>query len=538
MQIEQARLADVLADEPSGAWLEELSALYGKLEPLLVERAGAWKTVVKAFQEKFGDHGELFMLRAPARANLLGRHSDFQGGRSNGTCLPMELLAVARFRRDDTVAMADVRSSLFPDRSFSIADWLPPEWRGKEWYDYLHHVYSQLIPGDWINYAQGPVLRQQNMCPDRQLCGFDAMILGNVVRAAGLSSSSSLSCLATLAVAIANDIEMSREEVALESGRGEHFTGTRGGAGDQAVIMLTPLGKVLHNRTRPHVEYELLDFPKSCVLVVMYSGLPAKKAVGRAKNDYNEHAAAYQFGVKLLNRQGEGLEKVSMIADLIGPELGLTEKQVLEAVRALPERITRPELRKVCAGEEKWFEQIIATHEEPQAGYAVRKICLFGVAEFSRSRMAPALLGAGDLKEFGRLMYASHDGDRVVEWSADGKARPHDNEAPDGYMDELVAGANVSRGEYKLLPHQPGGYPNSCWQTDRIVDICKEVEGVYGACLTGAGFGGHVLALVAPDQVVALFAGLKRDFYEANGIPFGAQLCTAASSATVHRLVC
>ena len=42
MQIEQARLADVLADEPSDAWLEELSALYGKHEPLLVERAGAW----------------------------------------------------------------------------------------------------------------------------------------------------------------------------------------------------------------------------------------------------------------------------------------------------------------------------------------------------------------------------------------------------------------------------------------------------------------------------------------------------------------
>lgn len=536
MQLSPIKLSEVLADTPSDGFLEGLSRLYGCDESILIDRARAWNEAVTAFRACHGNGGQPFIIRAPARANFLGRHSDAQGGRSNCTCLPAELIMVAKARRDDALVIRDLQTSLFPPRSFSIGEWMPGEWRGKCWDDYLQHVHPRIVSGDWINYAAGSFLILQCRLPDKRLKGIDAVVSGNIVPAAGLSSSSALSCAGTLAALHVNDVEISAEDAAVLSGHGEHFSGSRGGAGDHAAIMLTPCGKILHARTTPAVDYEFLDFPATCVLVAIYSGLAAVKTTGRAKNLYNERTATYQFAVRLLAQQMDVLPDISVIADLINPDRGLSEKQILTCIRSLPERITRPELRDVCRGEEKWFEQVIAAHEEPEDGYAVRKVCLFGAAEFSRSRMVPGLLRSGSLEELGRLMFISHDGDRVVTFAADGTMCPFDDEASDSYMNGLVAGA-ASSGRYAVLPYQPGGYPNSCPELDRIVDICKDVDGVYGASLTGAGFGGHVLALVERGHTDELFTALQREYYERNNVEFKAYRCNPVAGASMHPLV-
>ena len=44
-------------------------------------------------------------------------------------------------------------------------------------------------------------------------------------------------------------------------------------------------------------------------------------------------------------------------------------------------------------------------------------------------------------------------------------------------------------------------YEVSCPELDTIVECAKEVNGLFGARLTGAGFGGCAIAVVRPDSV-------------------------------------
>jgi len=536
MQNRTIELSTVLSDKPSSELISELSQIYGNEESILLERARAWRNVAQAFRSEHGDREPFFIVRAPARVSFLGRHSDQQGGRANCICIPNEIIMASRARQDDAVVAQNLDPDAFPTKPFSIGEWVPAAWRGKTWKDYLHHALSRITPGEWMNYFAASFLMLQITHSEKTIRGIDAIVSGNIVLGAGLSSSSALNCAGTLAALHVNDVEMPAEEITTFSGQSEWFTGSRGGTGDHAAILLTDLGKVLHVGTKPSVSYEFLDFPEGCVLVAIDSGVTAVKTTGRAKSLYNERTATCHFGVRLLRKQGGRLDGLSLMTDLVSPELGLSEREVLERIKSLPERMSRSELRKELSEESEWLEQIVAAHEEPQDGYSVRKVCLFSAAECSRSRMVPKLLREGRLSELGRLMYTSHDGDRVVTFSENGTMRPYNDEAPDSYMDGLIAEANASAGPYTVLPHQPGGYPNSCVGLDRIVDICKGIEGVYGACMTGAGFGGHVVALADRKATDTLFSKLKRDYYNKEDIPFGAYLCTPASGASLHVL--
>lgn len=44
-------------------------------------------------------------------------------------------------------------------------------------------------------------------------------------------------------------------------------------------------------------------------------------------------------------------------------------------------------------------------------------------------------------------------------------------------------------------------YEVSCKELDELVDIANSVEGVFGARMTGGGFGGSIVVLVKPDAI-------------------------------------
>ena len=55
-------------------------------------------------------------------------------------------------------------------------------------------------------------------------------------------------------------------------------------------------------------------------------------------------------------------------------------------------------------------------------------------------------------------------------------------------------------------------YQVSCAELDALVDIAMEQEGVWGSRMTGAGFGGCIVTLVAPDKLEAVQAALTEGF--------------------------
>jgi galactokinase len=76
-------------------------------------------------------------------------------------------------------------------------------------------------------------------------------------------------------------------------------------------------------------------------------------------------------------------------------------------------------------------------------------------------------------------------------------------------------------------------YAVSCVELDTLVDIAIAVPGVYGARMTGGGFGGCIVALVKPDAVDALSAKLNQAYPAKFGVHPGLFVTTATDGARV-----
>ena len=96
------------------------------------------------------------------------------------------------------------------------------------------------------------------------------------------------------------------------------------------------------------------------------------------------------------------------------------------------------------------------------------------IGEDERVLQGAALLEKGDLKGFGALMYDSHESSR--NW-----------------------------------------FENSCEELDKIVDAAKAIPEVYGARLSGGGFGGSCCLLVDPAAADRIAAQISREYKAAFG---------------------
>lgn len=110
------------------------------------------------------------------------------------------------------------------------------------------------------------------------------------------------------------------------------------------------------------------------------------------------------------------------------------------------------------------FERYEANLSEP-----IRARCRHVVTENERTVLAADALAQGNLERFGQLMLASHES---------------------------------LRKDYEV----------SCAELDVVVDAARGLPGVYGARMTGGGFGGCVIALVQSDAIPRVSEALNRDF--------------------------
>jgi galactokinase len=101
--------------------------------------------------------------------------------------------------------------------------------------------------------------------------------------------------------------------------------------------------------------------------------------------------------------------------------------------------------------------------------------CHHVVTENDRTQAASLALSRGDAEEFGQLMYASH---------------------------------RSLREDYEV----------SCPELDLLVQIATNCPGVYGARMTGGGFGGCTINLVKADCVEAVRQELVRNYESQTGI--------------------
>ena len=494
----------------------------------IAEHAGLLRQALEGFQENFGDSEPAVIVRSPGRVNLIGMHVDHRGGSVNPIAVK-ETVVVVSPRDDDQVILANRNPHFVPRRlriseempEVPVADW--DDWTAKN----LTSLERRGLSGDWSNYFRAAgcylsdLLRRERDLPPSSFKGMNAFVASNMPIAVGLSSSSALVVAAARLFCLFNGIELDAHTLIDHCGTAEWYVGTRGGKGDHAAILLNRQGKVTNIGFFPFtVRY--LSFPEE-YRIILCNSLQVSPKSESSRSVFNERIASYEIGFLLLRSQlaghsGVDLKAVCRLRDINHATLGFSQQQVVELLLELPVSISRSEVESLLGAEHgETLRKLWQTHPEPEQGYPIRDVCLFGVSECLRSRMAAGILEDGRIEEFGRLMNVSHDGDRVstvegserIPWQSS-LERETLSEMP--VMDEFL----------HLLP---GGYRVSTPEIDHLVDISLGIEGVLGARLPGAGLGGCAVILAHQHAVGELLAKLERDYYAPRGRSSQAEVC-------------
>jgi N-acetylgalactosamine kinase len=508
------------------AWERVLRRTYGRDETLLTERRRALRRVTSAFARHYGPDRAMILCRAPGRVNLMGRHVDHRGGFVNVMAFGREVLLAAGPRDDDRLRLRNVEPGRFGPREFGVGELL----REASWSDWLDFVDSHAVRsflaaahGDWSHYARAALLRLQHECREVRLGGMDCMVTGDVPAGAGLSSSSALVVAFAEAAVALNRLNVATRDFVDLCGEGEWFVGSRGGSADHAAIRTGRIGHLSRIGFFPFRPAGQTRFPPDLRVVIAYSGSQAVKS-GGARDVYNHRVACYELAGLLLRRRWPAAAGMEHLRDLTPERLKVRSGEIYRALMRLPVRPSRRAVRRLLpASDRDRVERIFASHANVGA-YDLRGVALFGLGEIVRSEQFADVLARGEMARVAALLRTSHDGDRIVRWSADGRPRRFLVRTDDATLRRL-ADADAD------LAEQSGRYACSTPAVDRLVDLAQATEGVVGAQLAGAGLGGCMMIVVRREALERLMHRLRREFYRPRGLPFGAFVCSPVAGA-------
>ncbi|NLG51049.1 MAG: galactokinase, partial [Chloroflexi bacterium] len=518
------------------ALIHEFPAIYGDHPELLEERRRAYLSLLDYAQRVLGPDSPVFIVRAPGRVNILGRHVDHQGGNCNLMAIDREILMAVHPRDDDQVNLHNVAHGTFDSRYFAIGDMLSR----LPWDDWLSLVNSTQVQemvrsaaGDWSQYVRAAILRLQKKFPTVKLRGMDMIVHGNIPIAAGLSSSSALVVATAEATVMANHLEVLPSQFVDLCGEGEWFVGTRGGSADHAAMKFGQKGKVAQVTFFDFGVEGMADFPPDYRMVICNSLIQARKSAG-ARDTFNHRVACYRLSVQLIkSRYRQYAPLIHHLRDINTRTLGVPLSWIYRILLSLPEKVSRAELAELLPPDV--LQPLLATHA-PTDDYPLRGVALYGLAECERSRLAVNLLANGQIAELGRLMNVSHDGDRIVSHDAEGRPHPYAYQVSNGYLLDLIADLESGDPDRVLpaqLQWQPGIYRCSTPEIDLMVDTALQVPGVLGAQLAGAGLGGCMMVLAHRDATDALARRMDEAYYAPRDLSPDISVCTPIAGSGV-----
>ncbi|MHC4425008.1 MAG: galactokinase [Planctomycetota bacterium] len=540
-----------LIEDAHSAFHSRLDQIYGDNEDLKAEAARMCLRSLEEFADRYGMNRNVIIVRSVGRVNLLGTHIDHRGGSVNPICIK-QMWLVAEPRDDDLVLAKNVESSQFPDEQFRISGCLPAGEKIQDWDAWCHDEFKRRkydASITWSNYIRAAVLYFQHLHTTDEgglapaIRGMNMMVYGNIPIAAGLSSSSALVMVAAEATIRINSLPIHPADLVEHWGFAEWYVGTRGGCSDHAAIIYGRPHTILHIRAFP-LTVEHAALPAGHSLVLANCGIEAKKQAG-ARNIFNSRVAAYIFGLMMIRENfPEYADKLERLRDVNPERLGVDEVQIYRMVKSLPTSVSRADILELLPERERKIRRVFRSHDEPDQGYHVRQICLYGITECIRAGMVPQCLRTGDMKTFGELVNISHDGDRVTKLVGT-KRVPTDNSYPDERIDALIS--DLESGDPRRIGRaslwrQSGGYNVSLPEIDMLVDIARATEGVVGAGLVGAGMGGCIVVVIEDKYAPKVIENMAEQYYRPRNQPVEAEivtpvggLCTMAEAETPPR---
>ena len=298
----------------------------------------------EGFRKYYGDTKGAELFFSPGRVNLIGEHTDYNGGHVFPCALTMGTYALVRKRDDNKMNFvslnfnnAEVTTVELPELSYQ---------KKNGWANYLIGVV-------WAFLGKGYKIDK----------GFDLAMLGNIPSGAGLSSSASIEVLMGTALKYMYDIDIDMVEIAKIGQTSENqFNGMNCGIMDQFAVAMGKKDNAIFLDTAD-LSYEYAPVKLKDAKVLITNSHVKHSLVDSAYNDRrNESTAALKAFQTKLNISGLG---------------DLTEEEFEE-------------------------NQYLITDE------VQRKRAKHAVYENQRTIKAVNALKNNDIETFGKLMNASH----------------------------------------------------------------------------------------------------------------------------------
>ena len=299
------------------------------------------------FEELYGEAAEQLFF-APGRVNLIGEHTDYNGGHVFPCALSMGTYAAARKRKDDQVLLASMNSRDVKVTELSLSDASRP--KRDSWTDYPMGVLAAFL---------------QNGCEIGT--GFEVLFYGNIPAGSGLSSSASLEVVTGLVLKTLFGLEQVRQvDLALWGQAAEcDYVGMKCGIMDQYASAMGKKDTAMFLDVNTMVcEYAPLVLPGMKIVI---TNSEVKHQL--ASSEYNVRRAECESALRALQGAKPGLETLGDLTPAEFDEIADVIKDGTERKRAKH-----------------------AVYENDRTVKAFK-----------------ALSERGDIEEFGRLMNASHD---------------------------------------------------------------------------------------------------------------------------------
>lgn len=296
------------------------------------------------FAEVFGPEGESAVYFAPGRVNMIGEHTDYNGGHVFPCALTIGTYGVVKKRQDRKLRFYSMNFEQLGVMESSLDDLVPSK------------------DADWTNYPKGVLwaFKERGMEVTE---GFDLLLFGNIPNGSGLSSSASVEVLTGYILKDQYGFDVTNQDLALIGQFSENrFNGVNCGIMDQFAIAMGKADHAIFLDTNT-LDYTYVPLKLDGAKIVIAC---SNKKRGLGDSKYNERRSECETA----------LAELQKVVDI--KSLGeLTEEQF--------------EANKDAIGDEVRVRR--ARH---------------AVYENQRTIQAVEALQKQDLKKFGELMNASH----------------------------------------------------------------------------------------------------------------------------------
>lgn len=296
------------------------------------------------FEKKFGTHGDIRTYFAPGRVNLIGEHTDYNGGHVFPCALTLGTYAVARKRDDDKIRLYSMNFAKRGIYESSLSDLTPYKEAG------------------WTNYPKGVMwaFEKRGFKLDT---GLDFMIYGNIPNGSGLSSSASLEVLTGVVLKDLYGFDVSMVDIALIGQYSENnFNGCNCGIMDQFASAMGKKDHAIFLDTNT-LKYEYAPVVLEDAKIVIINSKVKHSLVDSAYNDRRNEC-----------------------------ETALKELQEVVDIKTLGDL----------------SEEDFEAHKDAIKSDIRQKRAKHAVYENQRAIKAVAALAENDVETFGKLMNASH----------------------------------------------------------------------------------------------------------------------------------